>query len=96
MSNSVKPPASEVDVLREQFEDLRCALLAVILILALIVGAIVLQTLNFSSSESLALSLSSAAIVLLVTVPLFIAALCSLFSKSGSRGPSVVYEDQEG
>lgn len=96
MSASGKPTEPEVEMLREQVQDLRCAMTAVILLLVIIVAMILLERLDFSSSYALQSSFNSAFLILMMTVPLLSAALCFAISKPEPRGPSIVYKHQQG
>lgn len=95
MSNSAKSSSSEIHLLREQLEDLRCALIAVVLLLIIIAGVTLFDILDLSSPSAFSSSLTSTILFLLLAVPLFLAALCGLFTKPDPSGPRIVYEDQK-
>ncbi|TFF86796.1 hypothetical protein EU519_00940 [Candidatus Thorarchaeota archaeon] len=89
-----KNPA-EVEMLYEQVENLRCAVTAVILLLVIIVAMILVEMLDFSSSHALLSSFNSVMLFLMMTVPLFFAAVSFLISKREPKNQSVVYDKQE-
>jgi amino acid transporter len=89
-----KNPA-EIEMLCEQVENLRCAVTAVILLLVIIVAMILVEMLDFSSSYALLSSFNSVMLFLMMTVPLFFAAVSFLISKREPKNQSVVYDKQE-